>query len=216
MLALDRNARSCRNDIAFRSISDFFHVQVFSWFLSSFTPSLKPPYIPRMPLLQPSPLLYVGSLPSPLPPLSSIPTLPDPTALESIQPNSLFRRWDFISLFNQDCLKPSEIEPWRHESDELADQVVEVLGLVGKGSGRDAYQAVKEYVESQEEREEGDPVKRFWEEMNRLPGEGVSGLAVKGEKGGEKRFTPLKAFEETPVSYRSSAQPRTRIRTYST
>lgn len=106
-------------------------------------------------------------------------------------------------MFNQDCLKPTEIDPWRYESDSIADEVVQVLGLVGKGSGRDAYEAVREYVGGSETREEGDPVVRFWREMNRIPGEGVSGLGNKNEKGEEGRFTPLKAFEAIEVSFHS-------------
>ncbi|GAA5975680.1 hypothetical protein JCM5350_002690 [Sporobolomyces pararoseus] len=155
-----------------------------------------------MPILRPSPILYVGSLPDRLPPLSSIPHLPsDLSLLETLEPNQLFRKWDFVSQFNQDCLKPSQIEPLRFESDELADRVVEKLGFVGHGgSGKDAYLAVKEYVEDETvEREEGDPVIRFWQEMNKLPPAGVCGFDLneheKASTGGH--FMPLKAFEET-------------------
>jgi hypothetical protein len=158
-----------------------------------------------MPIFRPSPILYVGSLPSPLPPLSSIPHLPsDLSLLETLQPNQLFRKWDFVSRFNEDCLKPSQIEPLRFKSDELADRVVEKLGFVGHGgSGKDAYLAVKEYVEDESrEREEDDPVVAFWKEMNKLPPDGVCGFKREEQEkvSHSDKFTPLKAFEETPVS----------------
>ncbi|GAA5909464.1 uncharacterized protein JCM6883_003953 [Sporobolomyces salmoneus] len=158
-----------------------------------------------MPILRPSPILHVGALPDPLPALSSIPHLPsDLSLLETLEVGQLFRKWDFVSQFNEDCLRPSEIEPLRRRSDDLADLVVEKLGFVGHGGGgRDAYVAVKEYVEDKSvEREEGDPVVEFWEEMNRLPPPGVCGFEslIEGEKGKSKiRFTPLDAFEELPA-----------------
>lgn len=159
-----------------------------------------------MPLLRPSPILYVGSLPDPLPPLDSIPHLPsDLSLLETLEPNQLFRKWDFVSQFNKDCLKPSEIEPLRFKSDDLADKVVEKLGFIGHGgNGKDAYLAVKEYVENTEiEREEDDPVVEFWKEMNKLPPKGVCGFdqsESEKETLGQDKFSPMRAFEETPVS----------------
>ncbi|GAA5882082.1 hypothetical protein JCM1840_007546 [Sporobolomyces johnsonii] len=152
-----------------------------------------------MGLLHPSPVLYIGALPSSLPPLSSIPTISSSDSLESLTPGTLLRRWDFVSQFNSSCLKPSEIEPLRFRSDELADGVVEVLGLaVGRGAGRDAYEAVRDYLQGRQkklgwerwekEREE-DVVWRFWDEMGREPPEGVSGL-----RGNDKRAMPLRAF----------------------
>lgn len=155
-----------------------------------------------MPILRPSPVLYVGALPDRLPPLSSIPHLPsDLSLLETLAPNQLFRRWDFVSSFNEDCLRPSDIEPLRFESDELADRVVDKLGFIGHGgSGRDAYLAVRDYVNDETvERDAGDPVVRFWNEMNELPPPGVCGFNPEEREKGTKAelYIPLKAFEDT-------------------
>ncbi|GAA5830963.1 hypothetical protein JCM3766R1_006190 [Sporobolomyces carnicolor] len=155
-----------------------------------------------MPIIRPSPILYVGALPEHLPPLSSIPHLPsDLSLLETLEHGQLFRRWDFVSQFNEDCLRPSEIEPLRFESDDLADRVVEKLGFVGHGGGRDAFTAVKEYVEdTRVERDKNDPVVAFWEEMNQLPPEGVCGFARESLEIGTTpaRFEPMPAFERPP------------------
>ncbi|GAA5949922.1 hypothetical protein JCM21900_005524 [Sporobolomyces salmonicolor] len=154
-----------------------------------------------MGLLHPSTTLYIGDLPSSLPPLSSIPIISSSDSLESLTPGTLLRRWDFVSQFNSSCLKPSEIEPLRRRSDELADGVVEVLGLaVGRGAGKDAYEAVRDYLQGREKElgrerweneREGDVVWRFWEEMGKEPPEEVSGL-----RGKDRRATPLRAFEQ--------------------
>ncbi|GAA5935307.1 oxygenase MpaB family protein [Sporobolomyces koalae] len=154
-----------------------------------------------MPLLRPNPILYVGELPSPLPRLDSIEHLPsDISLLEHLEPNQLLRKWDFVSQYNQDCLKPSEIEPLRHRSDPLADQVVDVLGFLGPATGRDAYEVVKQYVDLHvdDPGSDIDPVMQFWDEMNRLPPESVSGVPLGNGDGGKgSGFTPLGAFEST-------------------
>ncbi|GAA6058815.1 hypothetical protein JCM10212_001931 [Sporobolomyces blumeae] len=160
-----------------------------------------------MGLFRPDPLLYIGQLARPIPPLSTIPTLPDAEALEDVPLGSFFRRWDFVSQYNQDCLKPSEIEPWRCESDPLADRVVDQLGLIGFRSGKDAYEVVREYLDekepeggqgwSQEERDE-DVVWQFWQEMSSVPPDGVDGFCKTSlsDKTSPQRTKPLGAFEK--------------------
>ncbi|GAA6015880.1 hypothetical protein JCM11491_007224 [Sporobolomyces phaffii] len=159
-----------------------------------------------MPLLRPSPILYVGAFTTPPPPLASIPHLPsDLEHLERVEAGQVFRKWDFVSEFNRDCLRPSEIEPLRFQSDALADRVVDQLGFVsrpGLAAGKDAYDAVRDYVDDDSvERDPSDPVVEFWREMNQLPPDGVCGFNRSEDKAGvgHDRFCPLDAFGDAPA-----------------
>ncbi|BGP23550.1 transmembrane protein [Rhodotorula toruloides] len=162
-----------------------------------------------MGLLRPDPLLVVGA------PLTSAeqaraihipPSHPDPSSfIESLAPGSVLHHFDFIARYDtQTSFRPSEIEPLRRESDELADRAVEVLGLVDvKGMGRDALVAIEEYLREKERRGESwkkecedDPVWRLWEEMAREPPEGVHGYRSSSDGKQDRRTTPLDPFEQ--------------------
>ncbi|GAA5969709.1 hypothetical protein JCM11641_008012 [Rhodosporidiobolus odoratus] len=122
--------------------------------------------------------------------------------LETLAPGTVVQRWDFVHRFTPEtALRPSEIEPLRRESDELADAVVQQLDLAGAGGKRDALATVEEFLAQRETDlgQEGwrkcqgeDAVWRFWDEMARDP---PSGISASGG-GEETRYTPLEAFEE--------------------
>ncbi|BGO90386.1 hypothetical protein NBRC10512_004833 [Rhodotorula toruloides] len=160
-----------------------------------------------MGLLRPDPLLVIGAPLTPAEIEGAIhlpPSHPDPCSiLESLAPGSVLRHFDFVARYDRDSsFRPSEIEPLRRESDGLADQVVDVLGLANvKGKGRDALVAIEEYLREKEQgadswtkEREDDPVWRLWEEMARDPPEGVHGYGSISDGKHDKRSTPLEPF----------------------
>lgn len=72
---------------------------------------------------------------------------------------SLWRSWS-QSLQWQDCLAPSQLEPWRHEGDALCDEVVRELDL---RPGQDGLQKLQDRLESGKGSE---VLQQFWDEVS--------------------------------------------------
>lgn len=162
-----------------------------------------------MGLLRPNPLLVIGE-PLTRDELASAvhlsPSHSDPSSfLDSLAPGTVLRHFDFVARYDaQASFRPSEIEPLRRESDDLADRAVDALGLANvKGKGKDALVAIEEYLREKERQADGwaegredDPVWRLWEEMSRDPPPGVHGYGVSSDGKQDKHATPLEPYEE--------------------
>lgn len=113
----------------------------------------------------------------------------DTEDVEAVPLGEVVRRWDYVAEVDEDMFPPSVLAPLRKLSDDLADEVVEILDL---RTGQDALLAVLDHLNLEEPRSE---VVRFWEAVNCEPPEGVTALPAMGEKGRRAEdFSPNEAM----------------------
>ncbi|ORY26804.1 hypothetical protein BCR39DRAFT_560389 [Naematelia encephala] len=72
---------------------------------------------------------------------------------------------DYRMEWDQDCVPPSRLEPWRHEGDEICDQVVEILKL---RPGQDGLEALLAHLDLPIE-EQATCVREFWQLISAPP-----------------------------------------------
>ncbi|KAK4053528.1 hypothetical protein OIV83_001696 [Microbotryomycetes sp. JL201] len=88
---------------------------------------------------------------------------------EHVPDGTVIRRWDYVTLVNDKCRRPSTLKPLRHMSDSLADDVVDFLNLK---PGQDALEAIERHLR-RSSGESGtateDTVQRFWKQMMNEP-----------------------------------------------
>ncbi|KAK8858904.1 hypothetical protein IAR55_003135 [Kwoniella newhampshirensis] len=86
--------------------------------------------------------------------------------LEGLKPAALISPLgDYSMEWDELCLPPSKLEPWRHEGDDLCDSVVRAINL---RPGQDGLQVLLDHLELPKA-EQAECVKTFWDQISQPP-----------------------------------------------
>nr|XP_031858553.1 uncharacterized protein CI109_006076 [Kwoniella shandongensis]KAA5525625.1 hypothetical protein CI109_006076 [Kwoniella shandongensis] len=91
--------------------------------------------------------------------------------LEDLKPEALISPLgDYYMEWDELCLPPSKLEPWRHEGDDLCDSVVRALNL---RPGQDGLQILLDHLVLPKEKQ-AECVITFWNQISKSPPEPLS------------------------------------------
>ncbi|KAM0788584.1 hypothetical protein ACM66B_001706 [Microbotryomycetes sp. NB124-2] len=161
--------------------------------------------------------LYVGAQPARLD-KSQVVQIKNREQTEIVPDGTVIQRWDYITLVNSKCRRPSTLKPLRHRSDTLADDVVDFLDLK---PGQDALGAIEKHLAKSSissgvhaERDSSsvsgeldatgdDCVHKFWRHVTKEP-PSLLGFENHRLKDYEARGTPDEAIRRNDRTGRSS------------
>ncbi|KAK4058532.1 hypothetical protein OIO90_000694 [Microbotryomycetes sp. JL221] len=147
--------------------------------------------------------LYVGEQPDKLDP-SQIVHITSREQTEQVPDGATIQRWDYVTVVNSKCRRPSNLQPLRHLSDDLADQVVDMLELK---PGQDALSAIEAHLaRSRDGKRDGgkrDCVDEFWQYVTQEPPSAL-GFSQINYKNYSSRGRPDEAMHRNDRSGKSS------------